>query len=587
MNRFNDFDSYVQTTMESWHCPGVAIAIVSDGKPVYTRAFGVRDYENGRELTTDTRFPMASVTKAFTATSAAMLVDDGLLEWNTPVREYVPEFILNDRYVTGALTIRDMLSHRTGLPRHDLSAWRLDISRGEFIRRMRHLKFAATFRERFIYNNLMYYAVPYIVEKLSGMQWEQFVAKRIFQPLGMISSNFSPESEGGQDTALGYRAERDDQGEVTGFTQVPFGGHTSLSPSGAGALFSTLSDMTRWIEFHLNDGKIDGRQLLSAENIRILHQPHTIVPTGGIGEALHNTTISTYGLGWMIDPYRGHTLVHHSGGVEGHSVHTGFIRAGTDANAADTGVVVLTNIAFSAFPQILLYEAIDRALDLPESNWSSRYHAVVDPLFKAAAQSVETTEHDRIAEAPPTHGMDTFTGEFETDGYPEFAVRLLPENELQARLTDSLEWSSLRHIHYNVFEWHIVDFDMRVKVRFLVNDAGEVDSVSIPLEPEVEDLVFRRKAPTLSDAQRKGIVGEYIPEMEGIRFSVSETKGTLYLAQTGAAPQEMSPYRADGSCIAFRVDRARIEFPLDPQGNAERLVVKAQDATLEAARAES
>jgi Beta-lactamase len=162
MPRLDTFAEYIQDSMESWNCPGVAVAIVQGDDVLHQSVHGVRDVENQLPMTEDTRFAMASVTKSFTAVSAALLVDQGVLAWDKPVREYIPEFILNDTYVTEHITVRDMLSHRTGLPRHDLSAWRLDISRAEFIKRMKHFKFSASFREKFQYNNLMYYATAYL-----------------------------------------------------------------------------------------------------------------------------------------------------------------------------------------------------------------------------------------------------------------------------------------------------------------------------------------------------------------------------------------------------------------------------------------
>ena len=145
MSRFNDYHQYVQDAMQSWNCPGVALAIVHGDDIVYQSVHGLRDVEHQLPMTGETRFAMASVTKSFTAMSVALLVDEGKLEWDKPVREYLPEFILDDPYVTQHVTVRDMLSHRTGLPRHDFSAWRLDVSRAEFIQRMRHFKDSRAF----------------------------------------------------------------------------------------------------------------------------------------------------------------------------------------------------------------------------------------------------------------------------------------------------------------------------------------------------------------------------------------------------------------------------------------------------------
>ena len=677
MSRFDGFEEYVREAMSSWHCPGVAVAVVAGGAPAFDMTAGVRDYASGDAMSANTRFPMASITKAFTAMSIALLVEDGLLEWNKPVREYVPELTLNDAYVTEHLTVIDMLSHRSGLPRHDLAAWRLDLPRAEFVRRMRHLKFSTPFRERFIYNNLMYYIAPHLVERLAGVEWEEFVRERIFVPLGMTASSFSPDppagvENGGSKNALGYRADRDEEGEFTGLVHVPFGAHTTLSPGGAGALFSTLADMTRWLQLHVNEGALpDGSgRLISKENIKVMHTPHSIAPGGGVGEALHGTRISTYGLGWMIDPYAERTLLHHGGGVEGHTLHIGFVpdagsgagatngggavagAAGTGADSSgqpgaagatnggaaagaaaagtsgDVGVVVLSNLAFSPFPLVVMYEAIDRALGRVSRDWNAKYHAVVDPIQIATSRSRKTTAAEQIAGAPPSHELEAYIGTYAAEGYPEFAVRFAPQGRegaaadntagrenaagpkndgsentggpnsaspenaagantggspFQAGLVGSLGWSNLRHLHYDVFEWHIPDFDVRPKVKFLTDETGEVSSVSLPIEPEVDNVTFTRKAPELSDEQRAAVTGEYDPGIEGIVFSVSVAGETVFFAQSGSAPQKMSAYKAGDDEIGFRLEGSRIDFVLE-NGRAVRLVLKAPEMTLEAPR---
>lgn len=681
MSRFDGFEECIREAMSSWHCPGVAVAVVAGGEPAFRMTAGVRDNASGEAMTEDTRFPMASITKAFTAMSVALLVEDGLLEWTKPVREYVPELILNDGYVTEHLTAVDMLSHRSGLPRHDLAAWRLDIPRAEFVRRMRHLKFSASFRERFIYNNLMYYIAPYLVERLAGVEWEEFVRERIFVPLGMTASSFSPDPPAGVEqagwrTALGYRADRDEEGEFTGLVHVPFGAHTTLSPGGAGALFSTLADMARWLQLQVNEGALpDGSgRLISKENIGVMHTPHSIAPGGGVGEALHGTRISTYGLGWMIDPYAERTLLHHGGGVEGHTLHIGFVPGGGAAGAesgaqsaattatngggaaagpasvgadsggqsasagptnggsaaaGDVGVVVLSNLAFSPFPQVVMYEALDRALDRAPSDWNAKYHAVVDPIQVATSRSRKTTAAEQVAGAPPSHELEAYIGSYAAEGYPDFAVRFAPQQRevagaddagpdsagsenagpdyaapdyagsenaagseedaagspLQATLVGSLGWSDLRHLHYDVFEWHIPDFDIRPKVKFLTDEAGEVSTVSLPIEPEVDNVIFARKAPELTDEQLAAVAGEYDPGIEGIVFTVSVAGETVFFAQCGSASQKISAYKAGEDEIGFRLEGSRIDFVLE-DGRAVRLVLKAPEITLEAPRRE-
>jgi len=577
MNRFENFDQYIQESMRSWSCPGVALAVVKGDEVIHQAVFGLRDVENQLPLTADTRFAMASVTKSFTALSAALLVDEGKLDWDKPVREYMPEFILDDAYVTQHVTVRDMLSHRTGLPRHDFAAWRLDISRAEFIKRMKHFKFSATFREKFQYNNLMYYAAAYLVEKLAQQKWEDFMQARVFGPLGMSASNFQPEPpQAGQLTAKGYRVDRDADGGAKGLINMPFGLHTELSPGAAGALFSTLADLTQWLKVHVNQGQVGDLRLVSAANLKQMHLPQTIIPAGGYHEALMGTAISTYGMGWFIEPYQGTTLLHHGGNVEGHSLIIGALPK------EKIGIVVLTNVASLPLRDVLLYECVDRALNLPEQDWNKKFHDLFDPFIVGEARAKQTAAEEKVTGAPPSHPLETYTGAFKTDGYPDFAIRLNGD-QLQACSVGSLDWSAFRHYHYDIFEWYLADFDAWVKVRFLTNDQGEIDSLSLPIEPSVENVIFTRKQPELDPDLTAALVGVYQTPVAGLAFTITAHAGKFYATQTGGAPQEIKPYKVSAEWVGFRLKETRFDFERSVQG-IQRLVLKTSDMTLEAVR---
>jgi CubicO group peptidase (beta-lactamase class C family) len=575
MRRLDSFAQYIQDSMASWNCPGVVVAIVKGDDILHQSAHGLRDVENQLPMTEDTRFAMASVTKSFTAMSAALLVDQGALDWDKPVREYIPEFILTDPYVSEHITVRDMLSHRTGLPRHDFSAWRLDLPRAEFIKRMKHFKFSASFREKFQYNNLMYYAIAYLVEQIAGQRWEDFVQERIFSPLGMVASNFVPEPpQPGQVGAHGYRVDRDEEGGAKGLVNMPFGQHTELSPGAAGALFSTMADLIQWLKVHVNDGRVGDVQFISPDNLKQMHLPQTIIPGGGFNEALLGNTIFTYGMGWFVEPYRGHTLVHHGGNVEGHSLIIGFVPQ------EKVGIVALTNIAMLPLRDVLLYESLDRALDLPDRNWNVKFHDMFDPIIVGEAKGKQTAAEEHIENAPPTHSLETYTGTYQADGYPDFAVKLEGQ-DLRACTVGSLDWSELRHYHYNVFEWHLDVFDFWVKICFLVNDNGEIETVAIPIEPEVENVVFTRKFAPLKADILAALVGKYDTPIDGVALSITAHNGKVYATLTGAAPEEIKLYRFDPELIGFRMKRNRLDF-VRQNGAITRLIFKTPDITLEA-----
>jgi len=575
MKSLENFDQYIESAMQSWHCPGAALAIIKGNDVLYQNVYGLRDVENKLPMTEDTRFAMASVTKSFTAMSAALLVDEGKLSWDKPVREYMPEFILDEPYVSEHITVRDMLSHRTGLPRHDFAAWRMDISRAEFIKRMKHFEFSATFREKFQYNNLMYYATAYLVEKIAETRWEDFVEQRIFSPLGMTASNFRPDPpKEEQINALGYRVDRDDDGNAKGLIKMPFGLHTDLSPGAAGALFSTLADLSQWIKVHVNDGQVGENQFISPDNLKQMHLPQTIIPGGGFNEALLGNTIFTYGMGWFVEPYRGYTLVHHGGNVEGHSLIIGFVPQ------EKVGIVALTNIAMLPLRDVLLYEGIDRALNLPARDWNTKFHKMFDPLIIGMAKAKQTAAAEKLDHAPATHPIDNYLGTYEADGYPDFSVRI-DNDSLEACTVGSLDWSKLRHYHYNGFEWHLADFDQWVKIRFLVNDIGEVNSISIPIEPEVENVTFTRKQPELTEDIIAAIVGVYDLPVDGIAFTITAHEGKIYAAQTGEPPKEITAYKLNDDLVGFNLDRFRLDFVRETD-TVTSMVFKTLDMTLEA-----
>ncbi len=577
MGTLDGFETYAQDAMASWHCPGVAVAIVQGDELLHQSAHGWRDVERQLPLTVDTRFAMASVTKAFTAMSVALLVDEGTLAWDTPVREYLPEFLLDDPYATQHVSVRDMLSHRTGMPRHDLAAWRLDVSRAEFVGRMRHLRFSASFRERYQYNNLMYYAAAHLVERVAGRPWEDLVRERIFEPLAMDATNLVPQPpRPGLVNAEGYRVDRDDDGGVRGLQHMPFGPHTALSPGAAGALFSTLSDLVSWLGVHVNGGRAGDVQLVSPGALAQMHLPQTVVPVTGMRQALLGDTIATYGMGWEIQPYRGHTLVRHGGNVEGHSLMIGFVPQHR------LGVVSLTNIAQLPLAELLLYEAIDRSLGLPERGWNDRFHAAFDPVIAGQARSKRTAAQERLPDAAPSRSTDAYEGTFGADGYPSFEVGH-DAGALRARLLGSLPWSTLRHYHYDVFEWHLTDFDHVVKIRFLGSDTGEIDAVAIPIEPEVGDVTFRRAPPDLSDDVIAALLGTYDTPIAGVSLTITAHDGALSLTRTASAPESLTAYKLDAATVGLRSARARLDFARDGE-RITRLTLKEPGLTLEATK---
>lgn len=300
VKKLKGLDKYIERAMKDWKVPGVALVIVKDGKVAYQKGYGYRDVAKKLLVTPQTQFAIGSSSKAFTATTVCQLVDDGILELDKPLKEYLPDFKLYNDYVTNHMTARDLLCHRSGLPRHDLAWYGTDFTREELYKNLHHLEATQDFREGWQYQNLMFMTAGYLVGKLTGKPWEKNVEERIFKPLGMTHSNLSVEAlKKTENRAIGYN-EEDEK-----IKAIPYRNIDVVGP--AGSINSTVEDMAKWIILQLNKGKYQKKKVVSEGMVAQMHRPHTIVP----GNANKEQFYTNYGLGWFVTSYRGQLLVHH------------------------------------------------------------------------------------------------------------------------------------------------------------------------------------------------------------------------------------------------------------------------------------
>ena len=307
---------------------------------------GLRDREAGLPVTQDTLFAIGSVTKSFTATAIGALVDEGLLEWDRPLRDYVPGVRLHDSFVSDRLTIVDLLSHRSGLPRHDLTCiGQPGRSRAEIVRSLRFLPLSRDLRQEFQYCNLGYLVAGHVVEVLSGAAWEDFVRGRLLGPLGMRRSNVSVDEMLADDDHAAAYTRRD--GVIASVPQRPL---PAVAP--AGAINSSAADMARWLLAQLAGGQLDGAAVMSPGTAERQLTPHMLMPDPGDMPGL---TQYAYGLGWSIGRYREHRIAMHSGGIDGFTTHCMLLPDD------GIGVVVLTNTSSSLMPLVVACRVAGRA----------------------------------------------------------------------------------------------------------------------------------------------------------------------------------------------------------------------------------
>ena len=486
--RLHGFDQWVESVMAEWKVPGLGVAIVEDGKTVFARGYGWRNVELELPVTPDTLFAIGSNTKSFTATLLAMQVDEGALAWDAPIRTVLPEFRLHDPVATGQMTAADLLSHRSGLPRHDLFWYATGKSRTELIAGLHHLEPSASFRSRYQYQNLMFLTAGVVAERIGGKSWEELVEERILRPLGMERANFSvAQMQQDDDFSYGYGAEQ----EIERVQRVPFRNIDAIGP--AGSINTSARELARYVQFHLAYGKVGDTQILKEDSARLMQLPQMVM-TGPLQQRLQDGPEigdPSYGLGLMVGGYRGRKHVSHGGGIDG------FISAMEWLPDEQIGVIALSNTSHTGtVPALVVRNAFDRMLGLEPIDWAARARK---REAEAKQEAEEAKTADLAAAAPdtkPSHPLADYAGDYEHAGYGKASVRV--EGDGLVLKVVGIDFP-LKHYHYDLF---IVPYDLPasagaagfggVKVRFDYDDAGAINVVSVPLEPAVSPTRFVR-----------------------------------------------------------------------------------------------
>lgn len=321
-------DAAVHKALKMTNVPGAAVGLVIDHQVVLLRGYGTRDLAQGLPVTEKTLFSIASCTKAFTTFILGQLVDEGKISWDDPVIKHIPEFRLFDRELTARVTIRDLASHRVGLFRHD-ALWILSkISRKDVIGRLQYLEPTSKLREKFEYSNLLYSIAGIVIERVTGQTWEEAVCARVFTPLGMESSTTDiGEVQKSSDFSVPFA-------EIDGIaTALPFRSLETVNPGGG--INSTVTDMVKWIQLQLAEGKIQSIPLINKETWKEMHTVQMPFPYSYIKK--DEACLLGYGLGWFIGSYRGSHLVSHMGH------HEGFFSDVSLLPEENCGLVILTN----------------------------------------------------------------------------------------------------------------------------------------------------------------------------------------------------------------------------------------------------
>ncbi len=374
-------DSVAELTLKTFDVPGIAVAVVKDGKVIHAKGYGVRSLHTKQKVDKNTLFGIASNTKAFTVAALGILVDEGKLKWDDKVTDYIPEFKMYNPYVTEEFTVRDLLTHRSGLGlgAGDLMFWpdSSNFTKKDMIHNLRYLKQVSAFRTKYDYDNNMYMVAGEVLARASGMSWENFIQKRILDPLNMTATAPSFKLLKNKSNVI------DPHAPVDGVVKVIRRDWNEIANS-AGGIYSNLTDMCKWITMQMNNGKYGeglSKQLLTSDVHEEMWTPQTIIPVKG--ESPYNTHFASYGLGWFLSDVKGYKQATHTGGL------AGIVTQVTLIPEMQLGIIVFTNQQSGAAFSSITNTIKDSYFGIKGRNWIKTYH---DRVIANEAEAKEITD---------------------------------------------------------------------------------------------------------------------------------------------------------------------------------------------------
>ena len=466
-------DETAESLLTKWNLEGFSIAIVKDGKTCLTKGYGKRNADT--KFDGQTILPIGSATKSFTALILGMLVEEGKLSWDTKVKDILGDLQLYDDTTAQRITIRDLLSHRTGISSQDAHGVYCPLMpREEYIKTYRYLQPVCDMRYQFHYSNQMVVLAAYVAEKITGKSWEALVKERILDSLQMDHTNTSVKDlDTIENKATGYL----NMGP-SGNVAQPYLDLGAVAP--AGGINSTAEDMAKYMLFQLSDGK----GIISKASLAEMHTPQMI--GSPYLWKLKEITETNYGLCWFTDFYRGYRMISHGGNT------LGFSALITLVPEADLGIAVLSNGTTNFLPNALTYEIIDRVLGLSEIDWTQKLNSVIGPLFAAMGEAVQAKMNARIPDTKPSHALQDYAGLYEHPGFGKMEI-YVEEGVLKGRFNtyDAM----ITHYHYDWFDVTMLVYGMNFPICFHTGMNGFIDGLEARLEPlpNIDPIFFAKK----------------------------------------------------------------------------------------------
>lgn len=469
-NKLIGYDKFVETLLKEWKVPGAAIAVVKDGHTIYAKGFGYRDMSNKLQVTTKTLFGVGSITKTFLAASIGILQDEKKINIDTPIIRYIPDFKLYDYCMTQKMTIRDMLSHRSGLSGINWLLFPKD--RKDITFRLRYEKPTKAFRESYQYNGTNFVVSANIQEQITGEKWEDYVRDKLFLPMEMPKSCFTyKNAQKIEDHSLAYY-EKDGVIKETNISEFE-----EPLEAPAGLMFSNVEEMSNWMITFLNKGDFKGRRILSESYIDEMTKPnisHSLRP--GIEELF-----AEYGLGLHMSSFQGNLIVYHLGN------YCGFTAQMLMHPDSKTGIIILTNMDSPTGVNALAFKALEKILDLKETDLLGKCREVKKIYQDNDSRAKEENQKNRQSGAHPTLPLEKYIGTFTNEQYGTLGV--ISKNDTLKILIHGLK------INLSPYRNDVFETDEKFnndKISFMISN-GQCDELLVDFSPAVECLHFKRE----------------------------------------------------------------------------------------------
>lgn len=562
-DRLQEFDASMEKLLQDWNAPGVSVGVVVDDRLFFAKGYGFRNYEKQLPVTSKTLFPIGSNTKLFTAVAAGILVEEGKLTWDEPIRDVIPSLRFYNHALNNTVTLRDMLAHRTGITRHDCLWYRQDsLTRQDLFNRIKYLEPVTPLRQMFLYNNLMYVAVGYMIELQSGKSWEEFVRERILEPLEMRSTVYTIADMLKQSDYSVPFTEKRESNEIH---KIPYYEDTqAMAP--AGAIISNIEEMSHWLIALMNDGRYADKQVLFSSVLDAtldpaMAQPNCLGEMRGWWELLN----PVYGMGRWAASYRGHLMTYHGGAIDGFHCQVSFL----PQEKIGTCVFVIGDHC-ALLPDIVTYNLYERLLGLNETPWSNRWLEVRRKSKQEGKKARAKAGAERILNTQLSHSLVDYMGEY---AHPAYGVLKIDMKDTHLQLNFGNIQLPLSHFHYDRFDTADDERVGKWSVNFRTNPLGDVNEAAMVLDEA--EVRFTRRVESLDSKLLTQLKGTY-EEPSGSTFHVVLKKdGFLYLMMSGQSEHKLIPYKGLTFCIQ-QFPNMSFEFVLE---NDQVTSLKQRDPT--------